>query len=195
MDEIMKYWSNPKKVAQYDLTGNVIKIWKNNREASKALDVQESGITQCCQGKRKRVGKYIFRYIKDNKLVAKIDGVGMIAQYTLNGDFIRLWNFVSQIENELNISQGCVWACCNGKSSRASEFIFRIIDDSKAVPPKIEGVRTYEQYNKDGKYIQSFFSLKEMESEINVDTGGVVKCCSGKQKTSGGYVWRYGIAK
>lgn len=97
----MKYWSYPKKIAQYDLTGNIIKVWKNTKTASDELGIAFSSITDCCSGNRKRAGRYIFRYIINNELYVKIDGLFIIGQYTLDGKFIKVWDFVSDIEDEL----------------------------------------------------------------------------------------------
>jgi len=47
------------------------------------------------------------------------------------------------------------------------------------------------QYNLNGTLIKTFKSLKEAHDETNIDDGSIVKVCKGRQKTAGGYIWKY----
>lgn len=47
-----------KPVNQFDLQGNFIKLWEGVSFAGKALNVDYSGITHCCNGKAKTSGGY-----------------------------------------------------------------------------------------------------------------------------------------
>lgn len=61
----LKYKENPlfnsKKVIQYDLEGNMLKKTTIN-EAHKELNIPKSNITECCKGRRKTAGKFIWKY-------------------------------------------------------------------------------------------------------------------------------------
>ena len=48
------------------------------------------------------------------------------------------------------------------------------------------------QWTKDGKFIQNFKSITEASIQTNTSANGISNCCRGTQKTSGGYVWKYG---
>ena len=52
------------KVAQYDLNGNLIKIWSNANQASKELNVNKECIRRCCNGKQKTCKGFIWKDIK-----------------------------------------------------------------------------------------------------------------------------------
>jgi hypothetical protein len=52
-----------KKINQYDLNGNYIKSWNSIKEAGITLNIHRSNITLCCQGKYKKAGNYIWKYI------------------------------------------------------------------------------------------------------------------------------------
>lgn len=56
---------NPKakKVKQFDLNGNLIKIWESQIEARKTLKIANGDISKCCNGKRKTAGGFIWKYI------------------------------------------------------------------------------------------------------------------------------------
>ena len=58
--------NNPraKKVAQYDLDGNLIKIWDCIEYASYELGIGRTGISDCCRHKQKTSGNFIWKYIE-----------------------------------------------------------------------------------------------------------------------------------
>lgn len=53
-------------VNQYDLQGNFIKTWDYVRQAAKELGLAESSIYDCCSGKKKRVGNFMWRKFNGN---------------------------------------------------------------------------------------------------------------------------------
>lgn len=55
--------------------------------------------------------------------------------------------------------------------------------------------RAVEQYSKDGKYIQTFSSVKEAAKQLNVGSRVIPLACSGKNKTCRGYVLKYAVEK
>ena len=61
--------NNPRalKVIQYDKQGNIIKIWDYIKQASLELKIKDSNISECCKGKRKSAGGFIWKYYKEEK--------------------------------------------------------------------------------------------------------------------------------
>ena len=53
---------NSKCVLQYDLSGNFIKEWEYISLASEELGICLSSIGQCCRGKQRKAGGYIWRF-------------------------------------------------------------------------------------------------------------------------------------
>ena len=51
-----------KKVIQYDLNMNMIKIWNKIIDAEKHLNISHGKISMVCNKKRKKAGGYIWRY-------------------------------------------------------------------------------------------------------------------------------------
>ena len=33
--------------------------------------------------------------------------------------------------------------------------------------------------------------IKDVEDELKINSSSIVKCCKGKRKTAGGFVWKY----
>lgn len=60
-----KYGSNnpkAKPIKQFDLKGNLIKVWGSSIEAANSLGVSRSNICQCLKGRQKTCRNYIWRY-------------------------------------------------------------------------------------------------------------------------------------
>ena len=66
--EFMKGNNFPcKKVIQYDLDGNLIRIWDSIKQASDELNICNTSITRCCKGNRNKAGEFIWKYYKEEK--------------------------------------------------------------------------------------------------------------------------------
>lgn len=57
---------------------------------------------------------------------------------------------------------------------------------SEAMPKK-----TVIQYSKGGEIITRFNSISDASKATRTGTGSISNCCRGKNKTAGGYIWRY----
>lgn len=53
---------NSKAVLQYSLDGTFIKEWKSVIQVSKELNISNGHISECCNGKRKTCGDYVWRF-------------------------------------------------------------------------------------------------------------------------------------
>ena len=51
-----------KQVEQYDKDGVLIKIWDSGKEAGLSLNINAGNIAECCTGKRKTAGGYIWKH-------------------------------------------------------------------------------------------------------------------------------------
>lgn len=51
-----------KRVLQYSLNGDLIKIWGSIKEASIILQIKDSNISQACKNKRNQAGGFIWKY-------------------------------------------------------------------------------------------------------------------------------------
>lgn len=59
-----------RKIVQYDLNGNIIKIWNCIVDASNELSVDKSAIWRCCNGKSKTSCGFIWKYYNDAEMTA-----------------------------------------------------------------------------------------------------------------------------
>lgn len=47
------------------------------------------------------------------------------------------------------------------------------------------------QFDKSGNFIREWDGASEVEKEMNISNANISKCCMGKRKTAGGYIWRF----
>lgn len=47
------------------------------------------------------------------------------------------------------------------------------------------------QYTKDGTFIKEWKSATEAANILNLHQNNITKCCKGKGKTTGGFIWKY----
>ena len=51
-----------------------------------------------------------------------------VNQYDLEGNFIRKWNCILYVQNQLGIRQNNIISCCRGKQKTAGKYIWEYAD-------------------------------------------------------------------
>lgn len=64
-------------------------------------------------------------------------------------------------------------------------------EESKKRLAESKGVYGILQYSKDGKLIAEYPSTREAERQTGCNHCHIGKCCKGKLKSAGGYIWKY----
>lgn len=98
-------------VCQYDLDDNLIACYKNRMEASKATGVNEVDIMRT-YNRTKFESRGGFKWKLERKYV--------INQYDLNDNFIKSWNTITEIENELGFDSHNHIEDCIRKGNKTS---------------------------------------------------------------------------
>lgn len=62
-----------KKIVQYDMRGNFIKVWDSIADAERELKIARGNIAKCCKGKWKTIAGYIWRYYGEELTKEHID--------------------------------------------------------------------------------------------------------------------------
>ena len=122
-----------------------------------------------------------------------------IFQYSSYGEFIKMFNSIKEAKERLGLnsispsstekktSGGFIWLL-ERDDNNALE-IAATINQSRTVFKKMPVL----QYSIDGSFIKRYASSGEAERENGIARSKVGACCRGKNKTAGGYVWRYDI--
>lgn len=119
-----------KKISQYALDGEFIKTYSSFHEIERMLGYSMSNIHSCCNGKKKRVYGYIWRYEEDKDTSYIIGSASKaVLQYDLDGNFIRGYRSAMNAEKETGTLRSCISACCRGKFKTSNGFIWRYKDE------------------------------------------------------------------
>ena len=130
--------------------------------------------------------------LKYNKTGADSPLAKKCYQYDLKGNFIREWGSITDVAVYFNDVTGNVSAACSGKYNTFHNFIWSYKKEKIDVNAhrNAKGERTY-QYSKDGKLIAEYFNMEDAVSGSGVDKSNITKCCLGKRKTAGGFIWSH----
>jgi group I intron endonuclease len=190
-------------ILQYDIDGKFIKEWSSissaRKKLGKGLPLQPKHGVLYSQG-------YLWTYKTENYPLSikpyKNPLSTEILQYDLEGKFIKEWSSISEAERQY---KGGVKLCVQGKQKTACNFIWKrktenypLIIDPPA-PRKIHNLEKLKkslnkeiiQFNMNGGYINSFSSMKEAENSTGISAYNISGCVRNKQKTAGGYIWKY----
>lgn len=72
------------------------------------------------------------RHAIDHKLMKTRKGINLkrkIEQYDINGNFIKRWDRICDIENEYNVSHSAIRFCCLGKMKTCKGYIWKYADE------------------------------------------------------------------
>lgn len=59
---------------------------------------------------------------------------------------------------------------------------------------KHHAAKSVEQYTKDGAFVRRWGAIADIERELGIAHNSVSRCCKGKLKSCGGFIWRYSNA-
>jgi group I intron endonuclease len=118
-----------KATVQYDLEGNLIKVWKSAAQIERVLGFKAENISACCLRKNKSSKGFIWRFKWD--LVSKYDIINLkikkgasktIEQKTLDGKVIRVFDSLTAASNFTNIHYTYISKVCTKKQKTAGGF-------------------------------------------------------------------------
>ncbi len=116
-----------------------------------------------------------------------------VIQLTLEGKFIRRWDYINQIKKELKIKVSHIGACCSGERPSCADSLWVYADEydpneEYKLKRKIY-VKGVVQLSLKGKFIKEFESQIEAANELGISFRGINKCIKGASKSYKGYLW------
>lgn len=196
--------SHKKEVYQFDKNGRLLKKYNSILEASVDTNVAGCSIVNCCQGRYKTAGGYIWKYENDYLdsdclLWHNNDNKLSVCQYSKSGEFIFAYDSISEASLKTGADKSSIVRCCTHRQKTAKGYIWRYLTDELTAEDiewcnnigKDDTKRAVIQYSVDGKFIKAFDSLIAVKKELGFDDSAIIRCCKRKQKLSYGYIWRY----
>lgn len=187
-------------VFMYNMNGAYVDMYESIADANRDLMISNGKISDCCRGNRKSAGGYMWSYNKEEKLGKYIRGTNSrpVYKYSLTGEFIKKYNTVVDVVNELNINKGGhISSCCNGNRETAYGYQWRYemydnIGNAKNIHMQGKGVL---QYSLDGVLIKqhdnSVKASEQFGEKKKAAYMSINNCLNKTSKSAYGYYWEY----
>jgi hypothetical protein len=121
---------NSIEVAQYDLRGNLLRVWKSANDCRRELGFDNSAIAKCCNGEIESSCGFMWKYVyeeAEQSIPAYISGnKKKIIQCYKNGITVKAWNGIREAERALGMSNGLISGCINGKYRTAGGYTWKL---------------------------------------------------------------------
>lgn len=118
-----------------------------------------------------------------------------VLQFSLDGEFIREWDSIYDIQKALGIASKSVRTCCSGISFSSHGFVWKYKDSpKKKTEAQKKFIKTVLQYALDGTFIREWESARVAGKALGITPNGIAVMCGANKKNRkhcGGYIWRY----
>lgn len=115
-----------------------------------------------------------------------------VIQFDCIGNEIMRYSSISEAETATGICYSQISECCSHKRKTAGGYIWQYAEDFVDIPQWHFTARMFNeihQLTKDGKLINVFPSAAEAKRVTGICDTSIIRCCHGKLKTAGGYLW------
>lgn len=193
-------YSNPTNkvlVYQYDQEGNCLAMFNSIYEASKITGLESKRISEAIKMQSLVNGQYYYSsklYDVFTPSPRKSLKNTTVYLYTLQGDFIKEFKKVSELQKYLNVnSYNVLYRAIHGQNGIYKDYQILLefkgdkIDkaESKKTKPK-----QIDVYDLTGNLLETCDSIQEASKKYNVKTSGINRVIRGVAKTSGGYIFK-----
>jgi hypothetical protein len=117
-----------RNIYQYDNKGNLVKTWNLLMDIFRELKLNQRQISDCCNGKVKTCGGYVWSYIPltiDVILNKQLRHQKPVQQYTKEGNFIAEYNSGKIAQLETGIDARHISSVCKGKRKFAGGYFWK----------------------------------------------------------------------
>lgn len=186
------------QVEQYNLDGQLLKIYNSAQEASNITGIEHSSICACCREEQLYAGNYQWKYSSSNKIIVpiKISQISIqrkVNQYDLKGNFLAEYNSLADAQEKTGIRKSTICNVCKLKGRTAGGYRWSYADEPLVIKGKQQSGSRKQvcQYDKNLNLIQIFDSITEASEKTGITLSSISKVCKGQRKTAGGYNWTF----
>lgn len=187
-----------KTVYMFDLNGNYLRSFKSAREAAAYIqpdnqDNARTAIKNNCLGTTSSSYGYFWSYTKE--FTYKNERMKEVAQYTINGKFLRTFKSITEAEVALslnNITQAIY------KKGSAGGYQWRYFEGDTSDIPTLVNVKTKNlflpiiMFDKSGKIIKKFDCVKQCVNEYpELSASQINRVLNKTIKSHKGYTFKY----
>lgn len=187
-----------KTVYMFDLNGNYLRSFKSAREAAAYIqpdnqDNARAAIKNNCLGTTSSSYGYFWSYTKE--FTYKNECMKEVAQYTINGKFLRTFKSITEAEVALSLND---IAQAIYKKGSAGGYQWRYFEGDTSDIPTLVNVKTKNlflpiiMFDKSGKIIKKFDCVKQCVNEYpELSTSQINRVLNKTIKSHKGYTFKY----
>lgn len=209
------YFNKP--IIQYSLDGSIVCKYNSIVEAARQNNISSSTIGGCCNKSHFTSMGYIWRFQDDLLTLDDLNVISThgnsfrvkkkVSQYSLEGNFIRTYDSISDAARDNNISQGDICSCCKNKIRFAGSYIWRYSDediDTYCYFDRKTRSESLAEFNKSkrkaieqrdkvtGELLNTFDSMKQGALAIGKSNPSPIShCCLHLTSSAYNYHWCY----
>lgn len=120
-----------------------------------------------------------------------------VYQYSKCGAFIKEWDSIVDVNNELGYTRSVISAACNNKAPSAYGYKWSHLSPDEYVPDLLDyhfmsgrNRRVY-QYDENFNLIRQWESTMDIQRELGYSNSYISTTCRGKTKKAYGFIWSY----
>ena len=124
------YIGHERSVKQFYLDGTLKAKFASIGDAARSLNCSVSAISNACYGKTKSSHGYLWRLADDELNVLELNAKTRIRnkrvlQYTLNGEYVSIFDNISEAAAFMNVTYNSIYRVCIGKLKSSCGFIWK----------------------------------------------------------------------
>lgn len=207
-----------KETYQFDLDKNLIAIYRSVSDAAQKTGVSSTRISMCCSGLGVTAGGY---YWSHSQTIPECNNhykkETRIIQYSSDGKLICVFRSIAKAARtmpntggKLRTISADIAKCAAGKTKMARGYIWKYYDEIievygrvlEQLPNDVVVManahnrnkfpsKSVCQYSLTGEYIDMFNSITKASEKTGVGFSRISACVTGRQKTAGGFIWKY----
>lgn len=117
-----------------------------------------------------------------------------VVQLSLEGEYIKTWDCMTDAQNELNIDKSKITDVCRKNRPSAGNFMWVYTEEyDKDIEynyiPYKDNMIPIIQLDLQGNLIQEFISCSEASRKLNLKTTSINRCCNHERKSYADYIW------
>lgn len=183
-----------KPVRCYAIDGTLVSSFSSLEEGAAFADIHKSTVCAALNKRSVMAGGYRWSYEDETVVLTPHRDVSPVIQHTLDGVEMARFPSIKEAAAHVGVTYTSIVGCCTKKHEVAAGYRWCYVGDSlPALKRELVWYKDkkYQAFNIDGTLVGTFNTIKEAVSLTPANATGIIDCCAGRKKTSGGLTWRW----
>ena len=202
-------WSSSTVVVCYTLDGQLVKIYRSAKDASRCRNLYPRTIDRCIRGDIKVVKNLQWKRFEVGEVPDTIPPLQIetkslttkpVGKLDENGEIIEVYPSIKNAAKNNGLDPHSLRDRLNKKYAYVGKTKFRYLTDNEIDKYNLKKGKVFDtkikpaiQYSLDGKYIKTYPSTRAATIAMGREpkNRGIYQCLTGQYDTAFGYVWKY----